>query len=160
MPTDKMLPPTVKRELDQLIAAFFRAVSFPSGEQPPYGDLSSLFVENGLLIKNSLATPEIATVSQFIEPRERVVRAGELSTFREVELAEITELFGNVAHRFSTYEKSGILNGAPLVARGVISTQFIMTPEGWKISAMAWDDERPGLTIPNYYQPAEQGTNS
>jgi len=30
----------------------------------------------------------------------------------------------------------------------VISTQFIKTPEGWKMSAMAWDDERPGLSLP------------
>ena len=28
------------------------------------------------------------------------------------------------------------------------STRFILTPLGWKISAMAWDDERPGLRIP------------
>jgi hypothetical protein len=156
MPTDTVLPATVKRELDQLIAAFFRAVSFSSGAPPPYGDLHRLFVENGLLIKNSSATPEIATVSQFIESRAHMVRSGELTAFREVELAEITERFGNVAHRFSTYEKSGTLNGAPFVARGVISTQFIMTPDGWKISAMAWDDERPGLTIPHHYQPAER----
>jgi hypothetical protein len=36
--------------------------------------------------------------------------------------------------------------------RGVISIQFIATPTGWKISAMAWDDERPGLTISERYR--------
>jgi len=25
--------------------------------------------------------------------------------------------------------------------------QFIRTSEGWRISAAAWDDERPGLTV-------------
>jgi hypothetical protein len=34
----------------------------------------------------------------------------------------------------------------------VIAIQFIRTG-GWRISAMAWDDERPGLTIPERYQP-------
>jgi len=43
------------------------------------------------------------------------------------------------------------MKGVPFGARGMISTQFVMTPAGWKISAMAWDDERPGLTIPDYY---------
>ena len=36
-------------------------------------------------------------------------------------------------------------------ARSVISTQFIRTPRGWKTSSMAWDDERPGLGIPDRY---------
>jgi hypothetical protein len=35
---------------------------------------------------------------------------------------------------------------------GVISTQFIRTPRGWKMTSMAWDDERPGLTIPDRYR--------
>ena len=30
----------------------------------------------------------------------------------------------------------------------MISTQYVRTPVGWRISAMAWDDERPGLTLP------------
>ena len=80
-----------------------------------------------------------------------MVDAGELTCFKEVEIAEITEIFGNVAHRFSTYEKYGINQGAEFKGRGVISMQFILTDAGWKISAMAWDDERPGLTLPDRY---------
>jgi hypothetical protein len=66
----------------------------------------------------------------------------------EVELSEITEIFGNVAQRFSAYAKFGTIKGAPFAARGMIATQFIRTPAGWKMSAMAWDDERPGLALP------------
>ena len=77
--------------------------------------------------------------------------SGDLTEFREVELAEITEIFGNVAHRFSTYEKRGVTGGHPIDARGAISTQFIRTPEGWRMSSMAWDDERPGLELPARY---------
>jgi hypothetical protein len=148
----KMIPVDTKGELDRRTAAFFRAVSFQQGEKPLYGEIYDLFINEGLLIKNSMATPEISSVSQFIEPREKLVSSGQLTSFKEFELSEITEIFGNVAHRFSTYEKSGTLNGAPFSARGIISTQFIMTPTGWKISAMAWDDERPGSTIPKQYE--------
>jgi hypothetical protein len=108
-----------------------------------------LFIEPGLLIKNSGATPEVASVRQFIEPRQAMVSAGALTRFNEAELSETTEVFGNVAHRFSAYAKSGMLNGVAFEARGMISTQFILTPVGWKMSAMAWDDERPGLSLPN-----------
>ena len=41
----------------------------------------------------------------------------------------------------------------PFTARGMISTQFVQTPAGWKTSATAWDDERPGLSIPEQFEP-------
>lgn len=138
---------TVKAELDRLTAEFFRAVSFEEGATPLYENLHALFVEAGLLIKNSGATPEISTVNQFIESRRTSVHSGELTRFNEMELSETTHIFGNVAHRFNAYAKSGTMKGIPFAARGMISTQFILTPSGWKISAMAWDDERPGLSI-------------
>ncbi len=137
----------VKAELDRLSTNFFRAVSFERGETPPYVNLCRLFIQAGLLIKNVSTTPEISTVQQFIEPRDASVRSGDLTRFNEAELFETTQIFGNVAHRFSGSSKSGTLKGVAFEARGMISTQFINTPEGWKISAMAWDDERPGLSI-------------
>jgi hypothetical protein len=138
-------------ELERLMTRFLRAVSFEPGERPAYGDLRELFAEGARLIKNSADTPEISTVDEFIAPRQESVDAGELTSFEEVELAAITEIFGNVAHRFSTYAKRGSLNGAAFDARGAISTQFIRTPDGWRMSSMAWDDERPGLELPARY---------
>lgn len=138
----------VKQELDSLSSRFFRAVSFEAGEAPPYGDIHGLFIDAGLLIKNTAATPEISTIAQFIAPRQALVDSGALTRFKEWELSETTQVFGNIAHRYSAYGKAGTQNGKDFEARGVISTQFIKTPEGWKMSAMAWDDERPGLTLP------------
>ncbi len=138
--------------LETLIGDFFRAVSFETGERPAYDRIHDLFVEQGKLIKNSSEAPEVSTVDQFIASRQRMVDSGALTSFREIEIAEITEVFGNVAHRFSTYVKSGTLEDAAIEGRGVISTQFIRTPSGWKMSSMAWDDERPGLTIPARYR--------
>jgi hypothetical protein len=144
--------PAIKAELDRLTNEFFRAVSFEPGAIPPFENIHGLFIEVGLLIKNTASTPEISTVSQFIEPRLASVRSGELTRFNEAELTETTEIFGNVAHRFNSYAKSGTMKGVPFTARGMISTQFILTPAGWKISSMAWDDERPGLSIPEHYK--------
>jgi len=152
-------PNVVKAELDRLIAEFFHAVSFEAGGAPPYEKIHALFIESGLLIKNSGSVPEISSARQFIEPRQAMVLSGELTRFREVELSDTTEIFGNVAHRFSAYAKSGTMKGVSFEARGMISTQFIRTPAGWKISAMAWDDERSGLSIPRHYEPIEPGSS-
>jgi len=144
---------SVKAELDRLTTEFFRAVSFEEGEAPPYDSLYGLFIEAGLIIKNTAATPEVSSVGQFIAPRLAMFRSGEMTRFNETELSESTQVFGKVAHRFNSYAKSGTTNGVPFSVRGMITTQFIQTPAGWKISAMAWDDERPGLSIPKQYEP-------
>jgi len=135
-----------------LLADFFAAVSFPAGGRPEYSAMHGLFSEGARLIKNSGDVPEISTVDEFIVPRQQQVDSGELTSFEEVEVAHVTEVFGNVGHRFSTYEKRGTVKGVAFEARGIISAQFIRTPSGWRISAMAWDDERPGLAIPDRYR--------
>ena len=143
---------TTEDALAALTAAFLDAVSFEPGERPAYDTIRDLFIDQGLLIKN-VGTPDIATVDEFIAPRQALVDSGELTEFEERELAYVNEVFGNVAHRMSTYSKSGVQRGARFEARGVISTQFVFTPSGWRMSAMAWDDERPGVTLPLRYEP-------
>jgi hypothetical protein len=137
-------------EIAALTGAFLAAVTFQPGETPDYDAIHDLFIERGLLIRN-LDVPEVATVAEFVAPRRALVDAGRLTEFEEVELAAVTEVFGNVAHRMSTYGKRGVQDGAFFAARGVISTQFVRTPDGWRMSSMAWDDERPGLALPERY---------
>jgi hypothetical protein len=143
---------TTEDEPAALMAAFLDAVSFEPGERPNYHAIRDLFIDQGVLIKN-VGEPEIATVEEFIAPRQALFDSGALTEFEERELAHVTERFGNVAHRMSTYSKRGVQGGARFQARGVISTQFVFTPSGWRMSAMAWDDERPGLVMPDRYEP-------
>jgi hypothetical protein len=142
---------TTEDQLAALTAAFLDAVSFEPGERPAYDAIRDLFIERGLLIKN-VDVPEIATVDEFIAPRRALVDSGELTEFEELELAHVTEVFGNVAHRMSTYSKRGTQGGRTFAARGVISTQFVLTLSGWRMSSMAWDDERAGLVLPDRYE--------
>ena len=136
-------------EIRDVFAGFLAAVTFEEGTRPEYERIRSLFIPGGLLIRNSGDAPEVAGVDEFIAPRQATVDAGELTDFEETELTGETEIFGNVAHRLSGYAKRGTRNGAAFAARGVISTQFVRTPDGWRISAMAWDDERAGLAVPD-----------
>jgi hypothetical protein len=138
--------------IQSLIEAFFAAVSFPQGGAPHYERIRDVFIPEGLLIKNSGDAPEISGVDAFIAPRQALVDAGRLTSFEEVEVAARTEAFGNVAHRLSTYEKHGVQDGVAFSATGIITTQFIATPAGWRMTTMAWDDERTGLVVPEDYR--------
>ena len=147
-----MPPSDTRAELKAVTDEFFRAVSFEPGQPPAYASIRDLFMDGGKLIRNSSELPEISSVDDFIASRQRLVDSGALTSFEEVEIAEITEIFGNIAHRFSTYEKRGTMHGDAIEGRGVISTQFIRTPSGWKMSSMAWDDERTGLAVSDRYK--------
>jgi len=127
----------------ELLRQFFAAVSFPPGGSPEYERLADLFTAEGRLIRNTTELPQDLSVGQFVLDRQRLYATGDLTSFQETELTARTDIFGRIAQRFSAYQKAGVLNGTEFAGRGVISTQFIHTPAGWKISSMAWDDE-PG----------------
>ena len=135
--------------LAELAHEFFGSVSFRPGKRPGYGRIRDLFIPDGRLIRATADAPEITGVEEFIAPRQRAVDAGELTAFEEVETAGHTDVFGHAGQRRSRYDKRGVRNGAAFAGRGMVFTQFVRTPAGWRISAMAWDDERPGLTLPD-----------
>jgi hypothetical protein len=140
--------PDDRAELDELMARFLRAVSFEEGGRPSYAELNHLFVDGARLINATPDPAEIATLEEFIRVRDERVSSGALTWFEEVESAQATEVFGDVAQRWSTYRKRGAMEGTEIDARGVIATQFVRTGEGWRMTAMAWDDERPGVELP------------
>ena len=143
--TDAIDIPT---ELGALVARFFQCVSFEQGGSPDYEGIRDLFIDAGLLIRNVGAAPDVCSLRQFIDSRQAAVDAGDLTRFREAELKSDSLVFGGVAHRCSGYVKSGTLKGTPFEARGLVLTQFVRTPSGWRMNSMVWDDEREGLRIP------------
>ena len=84
------------------------------------------------------------------------MKTGTLTRFHEAETSESTVVFGNVAHRFSVYEKSGTSSGEPIEAKGMVATQFISTPSGWKIERHGLG-RQDGLSIPGVGGTLEPG---
>lgn len=138
--------------LDRLTASFFDAFTNINGNKLNVLALSELFIPEAMIIKNTDCAPIIYNLQQFIEPREKLLSEGNLVNFKEEEVYEITEIFGNIAHRFSLYRKIGVLSGEAFDTMGMKTMQFIRTPCGWKISTIAWDDEKNDLPIPERYR--------
>ena len=71
--------------------------------------------------------------------------------FYEVEIARRIDLFGNIAHAWSAYEARNSLDDAVPERRGINSIQLFRDAElGWRIMTMIWDNERDGLTLPDF----------
>ncbi|MFI9150212.1 GNAT family N-acetyltransferase [Streptomyces sp. NPDC053367] len=130
----------VRVELDRLMGEFVGAFTNTGGRRPDLGVLRDLFVPQGRIIANVGPEPVIYDLDAFIEPRQKMLTDGTLTEFSEREVSARTEIFGSVAHRFSEYRKSGYHNGTWFEGSGCKTTQFLRTPEGWRMASLAWDD--------------------
>jgi hypothetical protein len=136
-----------KAAIDGVVRRFYSLFTNRNGTLPNLAAIHELFIRDGVIVKTCGEIPVVYDLAGFIEPRERLLRDGELLEFEEEEVRERTSIMGYVAQRFSMYRKSGVLRGEPFEARGIKTMQFIRTNGTWKMSAVAWDDEREGFTV-------------
>jgi hypothetical protein len=138
---------TAQAQIAALVGSFLSAVTFERDDRPSYQSIRDIVILGALFIKNTSDVPEISGVDEFITPRQLLVDNGTLIEFSETELSATTDVFGRIGQRLSIYRKAGVSDGVAFTADGVIATQVVLTPGGWRISSMAWDDERAGLTL-------------
>lgn len=112
------------------------------------GALRAVFLPEAVIVRTGGSEPAVYGVESFIAPRQQLLMGGSLVDFREWELWGHTEVFGDIAQHFCSYAKAGVQDGTPFTARGMKTLQFVRTPAGWRISGVAWDDERDGLRVP------------
>lgn len=139
--------------LDDLTSKLYNCICFDIGGQPPVNDLNDLFIPTARMIRNNDDSPEVMTVSDFIESFEERIADGTIKSFYEGEINHITEIFGKIAHRFSTYETKFDLTQDEPFAIGINSIQFIKIDDQWKISSIIWNNQTEELIIPDSYLP-------
>ncbi len=135
--------------LDRIVAQFFAAFRSPDDGSIDFSALRSLFLREALIVKVDDAVPAVMSVESFIAPREALLNSGRLQKFSEREISAVTDVFGGVAQRWSLYRKSGLLDGNPYDGWGRKAIHFVRTAEGWRISAIAWQDGEEGTAIPD-----------
>jgi hypothetical protein len=71
--------------------------------------------------------------------------------FFERSIANRVEEFGNLIQVWSTYESRHAENDSQPFTRGINSIQIVHARGRFWIASVLWDDERPGLTLPEKY---------
>ncbi|MGC4938833.1 DUF4440 domain-containing protein [Kribbella sp. DT2] len=138
---------TDTEQIEGIVRAFFAAFTSGDGVAERLGTLRDLLLPSALIVKTCGAEPVAYGVEDFIAPRQELLTGGRLTDFREWAEDGRTEIFGDIAHWFGAYGKSGVQDDVPFTGRGMKTVQFVRTTAGWRISSAAWDDEREGLTI-------------
>jgi hypothetical protein len=131
-----------RAEVSRLAAAFFAAFTSAPDCAERLRDLRQLFLPGAIIVRTCGLEPAVYGIDDFIAPRQALLSSGSLADFREWEVDERTDVFGDIAQRLSRYAKEGVHEGTAFTGRGTKTLQFVRTSDGWRISAVAWDDER------------------
>jgi hypothetical protein len=141
--------------VDGIITALYESISGPAGQKRDWDRFRSLFIDGGRLIpsrgRRDSVTNEI--LPNVMTPEGYIAGSGglERNGFFEKEVAQTSETFGRVTHRFSTYESRRTAQDEKPFARGINSIQLLNDGKRWWIVTVYWDAERPDNPIPEKY---------
>ncbi len=137
--------------LSQLITSLDEAVSGPADKDRAC--LRQLLLPEARLIPvavaaDGTATPHFLTVDGWIE----AVRKRGHEAFYEHLIKFQSEIYGHIAHLWSTYEIRPTPDGQT-VARGINSIQAVFNGKQWHVLQILWQAETPTAPIPGKYLP-------
>ena len=132
-----------RAEIRAVVARFFAAfVSGPDAADRA-DDLRAVLLPDAVIVSAAGDSPVAYDVEGFIAPRVALLGSGSWADFREWQVAGRTDVYGDIAQHWCSYAKSWRQDDVPARGAGMKSLQLVRTAGGWRISAVAWDDERP-----------------
>jgi len=141
MEQKRSMKETDLQEINELTGQFFNLFTNTDGATLELNEIRNIFIKEGMIISNTTGKPLIYDLEGFIKPREAMLTDGTLVDFSESEISHETQISGNIAQRFSRYQKSGKLNGEYFEAEGMKTIQFVKVDGHWKMSSVAWSDK-------------------
>jgi hypothetical protein len=129
-----------RSEIDAVVDAFYAAFDNRDGRTPTTAALVELFAADATVARVAAGAADRWTPTEFAEPRVALLTTGGLTGFHEWETSSRTDVFGDIASRFSTYEKEGTMDGAPFSGGGAKLLQLRRDHGRWLISALLWED--------------------
>jgi hypothetical protein len=150
----KAKPEDVK-SIDAIVAATYDVISGPKGQARDWDRFRSLFVPDGRLIPTSAKPGNHADLSS-LTPDQYVARVSSrfaADGFFERGISQKVEVYGNIAHVFTTYESRRSPDDAKPFARGINSFQLLKDGDRYWVVSIYWDAERAGNPIPAKYLP-------
>ena len=131
-----------KSEIDNITSVFFDIFTNTNHKQPDWFIINKVCIPETIKKKKNGAAEIVYNLDSFVEPQRKILSDGTLTDFQESEIREETNIIGNIAQRFSKFQKSGYFNGEYFKEYGNKLFQFIKTTNGWKINSLIWEDEK------------------
>jgi hypothetical protein len=139
--------------IEVVINSLYNSISFKKGERPDLNKLKNLFLDEARLIRTTKDSYQIMSGEEFVSNFNTQLDAGAFIEFSENEIKKKIEMFGGIAHVFSTYETDFETPGGKLKARGINSIQLIEINGEWKVVTIFWCNEDETNKVPEEYLP-------
>lgn len=130
-----------RQAIGAAIDAVYAVISGPVGKPRDWARMRTLFTPEARLTPIGSKGPVGGTVEDYI------AKSGELLTksgFTERELARRVEIYGNLAHAWSSYE--GV--GDKIKVRGINSFQLVKRDGRWLVQSILWQAENAATPLP------------
>lgn len=138
--------------IDAIVKAFYATISGPKGTPRQWSRDRTLYTRDvrfvALSERDGKPRANIQSHAEYVNGSNGFFVA---EGFTEREINRVERRFGNLAHVFSTYEFAA--SDGKVKGRGVNSIELFWDGARWWISAVTWDEERPGNPIPKEFLP-------
>jgi hypothetical protein len=152
--TDTIIAATKDVEnIDAIVAALYNVISGPAGEPRNWNRMRSLFLPEGKLVATAVR-PTGEVVKRVLTVEDYITQSGptlEKNGFFEKEINRQQDVYGHIAHCFSTYEARRTATDAEPFMRGINSIQLYNDGKRWWILTVFWQTENKDLLIPKEY---------
>ena len=131
--------------IDRAIDGVYAVISGPAGQPRNWAAMRAMFTPDAKL---QAITPKGlwgGTVESYIEKSgPQLTQSG----FTETELSRRVEVYGNLAHAWSSY--AGTSSDGKINVRGINSFQLVRQADGrWLVNSILWQPESPALPLPS-----------
>lgn len=136
---------------DAIVKAVYDVISGDAGKARDWDRFRSLFYEGARLIPVGTDPATKKSRAVMLSPEDfikRFIPNSEKNGFHEREKARRTEVYGHIAHVFSTYESFHSAADKEPFMRGINSFQLFNDGSRWWIITIYWQPETKELPIP------------
>jgi hypothetical protein len=158
-PAPQAIPPAANpadvASIDAIIAAVYDVISGPAGKKRDWDRMRSLFAPGARLIPTG-PRPGGGYGSRALSVDDYIQRSSPLfekEGFYEREASRQADMFGQIAHVFSTYESRHSPDDAKPFQRGINSIQLMNDGKRWWIMTIFWQGEDEKNPLPAKYLP-------
>ncbi len=121
----------------------YAVISGPPGQMRDWARMRTLFTSDARLTAITAKGLMSGTVDEYItKSGPQLIKYG----FTERELARRVEIYGDLAHAWSSYEGTG--DGGKIKVRGINSFQLVRQSGKWLVQSIFWQAESPALPLP------------
>jgi hypothetical protein len=140
--------------IDAIMKAVYDVISGDAGQKRDWDRFRTLFYRDARMIPTG-KNPQTGIVgARALTPEDYIKRTEpvfEKEGFHEGEVARRVEIYGNIAHVFSTYESFRSLSDKKPFMRGINSFQLLNDGKRWWVVTIFWQGETPDNPIPKKY---------